>query len=216
VVAPALNVLPKNLAEPLLEYVRNGGFLVLGPRSGMKDDANGLLPQRQPGYLADALGGRVEQYYALDIDLPVTGMVGSGQASIWAEQLKTTASDTEVVLTYGASNGWLDDQPAVISRQYGKGRISYIGAILDDKLMDAAGELMIKESGAAWSAISVPEGVEVSRRTGPAGPVFILINFTRAAQHVDLHHTMKSLLGQKQVSALDLPAYGVELLVDVK
>ena len=72
-VAPSLNVLPKELSDHLLEYVRNGGQLVLGPRSGMKDDFNALLPQRQPGYLADALGARVEQYYALEKEFPVSG-----------------------------------------------------------------------------------------------------------------------------------------------
>ncbi|MEI4927143.1 beta-galactosidase trimerization domain-containing protein, partial [Klebsiella pneumoniae] len=70
VVAPNLNVLPEDLAEHLLAYVRNGGHLVLGPRSGMKDEFNALLPQRQPGFLVDALGARVEQYYALEKDFP--------------------------------------------------------------------------------------------------------------------------------------------------
>src|SRR5208337_2132130 len=84
VAAPSLNVLPKDLADHLLEYVRNGGHLVLGPRSGMKDEFNALLPQRQPGFLVDALGARVEQYYALEKDFPVSGAWGNGQASVWA------------------------------------------------------------------------------------------------------------------------------------
>jgi len=213
VVAPDLNVLPKDLADHLLAYARNGGFLVLGPRSGMKDEFNGLLPQRQPGYLVEALGGRVEQYYALEKDFPVSGVWGSGQVSVWAEQLKTFASDAEVAMTYGSANGWLDDQPAAISRPYGKGRITYVGAVLDDKLMSAAGEWMIRKSGATPSSISVPEGVEVSRRSGAGREVFVLINFTRGPQHVTLPKPMKALLEQKQETAVDLPGYGVEVLV---
>ena len=216
VVAPDLNVLPKDLADHLLEYVRNGGFLVLGPRSGLKDDANGLLPQRQPGYLVDALGGRVEQYYALEQDFPVAGAWGSGQVKVWAEQLKALASNAEVLMKYGSANGWLDDQPAVITRAYGKGQIAYIGAVLDDKLVAAAAEWMLKKSGATRASISVPDGVEVSRRSGDGRQTFLLINFTRTAQHVALPHAMKALLAQKQESAVDLPAYGVEVLVDAK
>ena len=68
-------------------YVRAGGHLVLGPRSGMKDAYDALWPQRQPGPLTSLLGGRVEQYYALDAAVPVAGVLGSGQASIWAEAL---------------------------------------------------------------------------------------------------------------------------------
>ncbi|HEV2405922.1 MAG TPA: beta-galactosidase, partial [Ktedonobacterales bacterium] len=42
VVAPALNVLSAADARHLAAYVRAGGHLVLGPRSGMKDDWNAL------------------------------------------------------------------------------------------------------------------------------------------------------------------------------
>ena len=83
VVAPSLNVIPETLAQRLLEYVRNGGHLVLGPRSGMKDEYNALLPQRQPGFMADALGGRVDQYYAIEKDFPVSGEWGEGQVTIY-------------------------------------------------------------------------------------------------------------------------------------
>ena len=37
VVAPALNVLPAAIADRLIVYVKQGGHLVLGPRTGMKD-----------------------------------------------------------------------------------------------------------------------------------------------------------------------------------
>ncbi|MGA1982452.1 MAG: beta-galactosidase [Acidobacteriaceae bacterium] len=70
-VAPSLNVIDAALAAKLLAYVQQGGHLLLGPRSGMKDEFNSLNPQRQPGPLVDALGGRVEQYYALDAPVAV-------------------------------------------------------------------------------------------------------------------------------------------------
>jgi beta-galactosidase len=216
VVAPDLNVLPKDIADHLLEYVRSGGFLVLGPRSGMKDAADGLLPQRQPGYLADALGGRVEQYYALEKDFPVTGEWGTGLASVWAEELKTISRDSEVLLKYGSANGWLDDQPAAITRQYGKGRITYIGAILDDKLMGAAAEWMIKQSAVTSAFARAPDGVDVSRRTGPSGSVFVIVNFNPTTQHISLPHPMTSLLERKPQAVIDLPAYGVAVLSDSK
>ncbi len=146
VVAPDLNVIPEDLAIHLLEYVRNGGQLVLGPRSGMKDEFNSLLSQRQPGFLVDALGGRVEQYYALEKDFPVSGEWGEGQVTIWAEQLKASSPGAEVLLRYGKSNGWLDGQPAVLSSKYGKGRITYIGALLDDALMATAAKWMIERA----------------------------------------------------------------------
>ncbi len=218
VVAPSLNVIPEDLAKHLLEYVRNGGHLVLGPRSGMKDQFNSLLPQRQPGYLADALGGRVEQYYALEKDkeYPLSGQWGEGQASVWGEQMKSFSPDTEVLLKYGKSNGWLDDQPAVITHSYGKGRITYIGAVLDDKLMAAAAQWMVQQSGVSAEFGPVPDGVEVSRRTGDGHDVFVVINFAEEARTISLPRPMKLLLSGTEGQSFVLQQYGVEILEDAK
>ena len=216
VVAPNLNVIPEVLAQHLIEYVRNGGHLVLGPRSGMKDQFNSLLKQRQPGFLADPLGGRVEQYYALEKDVPVSGSWGEGQASVWAEQLKSLAPDSEVLLKYGKSNGWLDDQPAAITHAFGKGRITYIGAVLDDKLMAAAAQWMVQQSGVTPAFGPVPDGVEASRRSGDGHDVFVLINFAKEPRTVSLPRTMKILLSGTEGGTVDLPPYGVDVLVDAK
>jgi beta-galactosidase len=214
VVAPDLYLIPKERAAHLAEYVKNGGHLALGPRSGMKDEYNALLPIRQPGYLADFLGARVEQYYALEKSVPEDGQLGDGEASVWAELLKTTSSDAEVLLRYGTSNGWLDGQPSAITRRFGKGRITYIGAILDDKLVTAAAQWMAKTSGITPALGVVPDGIEASRRVGPDGSVFVLVNFGTQEQRVALPHEMRSLLDQRGVTEVDLQRYGVAVLQD--
>lgn len=77
-IAPSLNVISDALAAKLQAYVEQGGHLLLGPRSGMKDEFNSLNPHRQPGPLVETLGGRVEQYYALDQPVAVKLESGSG------------------------------------------------------------------------------------------------------------------------------------------
>ena len=214
VAAPDLNVLPKDLADHLLEYVRNGGNLILGPRSGMKDEFNALLPQRQPGFLADALGARVAQYYALEKDVPLSGLWGTGEASIWAEQLEGNTTGSEVLLRYGKSNGWLDDQPAVITRAYGKGRITYIGAILDDKLMASAADWLTQKAGVTPVFGPVPEGVEVSRRLGQGKQVFVIINYSAETREVALPRAMNLPLEGKEGNVVQLLPYGVAVALD--
>jgi beta-galactosidase len=217
VVAPDLNLIPQAMAEHLLEFVKNGGYLVLGPRSGMKDEFNSLLPLRQPGFLAAALGGRVEQYYALEKSVPVDGAWGRGESAIWAEQLSAAAADVQILLRYGASNGWLDGQAAAISRAFGKGRITYIGASLDGAVMNAAARWMTEKSrvkpilavGAAEA-----DGVEVSRRVGGGREVFVVVNTTAEVKQMALPRAMKLLLAEKTASSVELPAYGVEILVE--
>jgi len=211
VLAPSLNVISPQLARHLHEYVEQGGHLVLGPRSGMKDEYNSLWPNRQPGPLAEDLGGRVEQFYALLEDVPVHGPWGEGKATIWAEALSTSGAD--VPLRYGAGNGWLEGQPAVLSRAVGKGRITYIGALLDRSLMRTVIERFTEQAGLHAAFGPVPESVEVCRRTGPHGDVFILINYGKQPAAVTLPGPMRDVLAGISVhGSVTLPRYGVAVL----
>ena len=212
VVAPDLYLIPKERASHLLEYVRNGGHLVLGPRSGKKDEFNSLLTKREPGDLGPALGSQVEQSYALEAPVPVSGKWGAGNVSVWAEQMKAPSPEGEALLRYGKSNGWLDGQPCVVTHAYGKGRITYVGGVLDAGLMGAAAEWMVKQSGVAPVFGPVPDGIEVNRRVGPDSTVFVLINFKTEAQSVNLPRPMKSVLDGRAVTDVTLPQFGVAIL----
>lgn len=212
VVAPGLNVLSDAESTNLIEYVRQGGHLVLGQRSAMKNVDNGLQTERQPGPLVDLLGGRVEQFYALVDPVPVEGDWGSGQGKFWAEQLSTKGDDVEVLEKYGKSNGWLDGQPAAITRKVGKGRITYIGAWLDDARMAAAAKWMTDVSGVKPALGPVPEGVEVYPRYGEHGAVYILVNFSKTEQTISLPSKMQDVLGGGAKQSVTLPVYGVAVL----
>jgi beta-galactosidase len=210
VVAPGLNVIPQKLADHLLEYVRNGGHLVLGPRSGMKDEFNALDIRRQPGPLVDALGGRVEQYYALDAPVPVKGDQATGTATIWAEQLSATNPDTKVLLRYGKSNGWLDDQPAAISRTLGRGNITYIGALVDEKTLSQL--LKPFEPGVPAFFKEIPDSVELCRRTAPGREILILINHGKNAAEIQALAPVHDLLNNTTSTSISLPTQGVAVL----
>ena len=212
VVAPGLNVLSDEAAKNLIEYVKQGGHLVLGQRAAMKDDDNGLQEQRQPGPLVDLLGGRVEQYYALVDPVPVEGKFGGGTSKLWAELLSTKESDVEVLERYGKSNGWLDGQPAAITRKVGKGRITCIGAWLDDPGMVSAAKWMTAISGVKPAFGLVPDGVEVYPRYGEHTTVYILVNFSKSKQTVALSSQMEDVLEGGTKASVTLPLYGVAVL----
>jgi beta-galactosidase len=214
VVAPALNVLPQAVADHLIAYVKQGGHLVLGPRSGMKDAYDALNPQRQPGPLVELLGGSVTQFYALDSKVPVSGVEGSGTADIWAETLEANSPETKVLMRYGASNGWLDGQPAVLERKVGDGSITYVGAWLDTGLMSKVTASWLEQGGVHPIVSDAPKGVEVCERSGKGKTVLILINHNTTPEQVTLPEAMKNLLAsdEAQVSTVKLPKYGVAVL----
>ena len=212
VVAPGLNVLSEDAAKNLAAYVRAGGHLVLGQRSAMKDDDNGLQPERQPGPLGELLGGRVEQYYALNNPVPIEGQWGTGESPLWAELLSAKDKDTEILMRYGKSNGWLDGQPAAITRKVGKGRITYIGAWLDPKTMESAAKWMATTSGVHTPLPNVPPGVEVSVRQGAHATVYILVNLSKQAQTIALPGGMQDVLEGGSKTSVNLEVYGVAVL----
>ena len=214
VIAPELNVLPKQLADHLLAYVRQGGTLLLGPRSGMKDEENALNPQRQPGPLVEPLGGRVEQFYALEGPVGVEGEFGSGTADIWAEQLSTRDPAAKTTLHYLTGNGWLADKPAMIERRIGSGRLIYLGALLDEKLMHSVVATIAAEAGIHAAFGPLPPEVEVCRRVGEGREIFILINHGEADAKVSVPAGLRFIFGDAALSdgSITLPRQGVALL----
>lgn len=220
VIAPALHILNEKRAATLKKFVESGGHLVLTLRSGLKDDYNALLPVRQPGPLAALAGVEVEEYYALDEPVPVSGEWFSGTATIWAERLKLREdAGTQVLALYGASNGWLDGHPAVtMHAPAGQGRVYFVAAYLDEASQQSLINRIVNEAGVK-PLLETPAGVEARKRVRADGQeVFILINHERAEQSLrlpwpadeHLHHS--DLISPNE---LKLPPYGVAVLTRV-
>jgi beta-galactosidase len=224
-VAPSLNVLSEATAAKLLAYVQHGGHLLLGPRSGMKDEFNSLHPIRQPGPLASALGGQVAQYYALDHPVaikaipmgPGSDVFLSGKAQIWAEALTSTSPETRIVLTYSDPGGWLDDKPAMLSHNYGEGTIDYLGTLPDPGYLNLLLEEAAADAGIeSLSATPLPRGVERCTRASGEKTVTILINHNSKPASLHLPHAMRNLLqpAGSPTQTLDLPPQGIAVLED--
>ncbi|MEC3909246.1 beta-galactosidase [Sphingobium sp. CR2-8] len=208
IVAPNLNVITQKQADRLAAYVRGGGQLLLGARSGMKDDANALWPQRQPGPLADLLGAQVDQYYALDEAVGVKGAV-TGTASVWAEEIKPIARDVDVLATYDNPNGWLDGKPALVTRKVGKGRITYLGAWLDPAAMQQLADRLLGEAKVAPLVPGAHPDLEISERAGKGKRLMIVINHGSEAR--PLTPPTGATLAQGQWANGQIPPHGVAL-----
>ncbi|MDP9050080.1 MAG: beta-galactosidase [Acidobacteriota bacterium] len=201
-VAPSLNVIDDALAAKLVAYVQQGGHLLLGPRSGMKDQYDALNAQRQPGPLVDALGGRVEQYYALE--KPVQLADDKGSAGVWAELLSTSSPATTIDLRYGSGSGWLEGKPAMITRKLGKGSIAYLGTLPEGDLMSSILVRFAEQARIQHALIG--EGLELCFRSAANGRgVFILINHNSTPGQALLAGHFQSLLEGVKLTSAEVP-----------
>jgi beta-galactosidase len=212
VIAPHLHTLNEARAAHLEGFVRGGGHLVLGPRSGFKNADNALLESRQPAWLSSLLGVHVEEYYALAEPVPVDGAFGEGRAQLWAEWIEVDAGDIEVLARYNTSNGWLDAQAAITSRAVGAGRTTFIGAWLDAGLMASSVDWLL-ETSRATPPIAPSPGIEVCFREKDIYVLVVLINHSATEQKIDLPRPGLELFSNQSVpAALDLPPGDVTVL----
>jgi beta-galactosidase len=134
---------------------------------------------------------------------------------VWAELLKPTDNATAVVAKYKTSPGsagWLDGQPAILTRQVGKGRITYVGFWPDAATLSALTTGWVKDADVAPLVPNVPEGVEVCERAGEGRRVLVLINHSTEAKQVTLPAAMTDLLKGGDTSSVELEKYGVAVL----
>ena len=100
-----------------------------------------------------------------------------------------------------------------MTRNYGKGTISYVGAWLPDDAMTALAKWMVETSGVKSAFTNVPMGVEVSRRVGKGGDVFIVINHTKEPQKIALPYAMRDQLhGTAAANEIELSGRDVAVL----
>lgn len=201
VIAPSLHVMTDAQAIHLANYVRGGGHLVFGVRSGMKDGDNALAKERQPGKLAELLGARVEQYYPLDEIVRTEGELGQGEVKIWAERLQALADDVKVIERFAPYDGWIDGMPAVVARKVGKGSITYAGGWFDDGTMSRLADRILVEAGVAPIVPGLPASVEVMERSGAGRTLLIVINHGKAGVTIPLPTRAKVLLGDARLTA---------------
>ena len=215
VIAPALVVLTPERVQRLTKFVEHGGNLVLTLRSGMKDEFNSLLPQRQPGGLVALTNAEVEEYYPLETPVPVAGRSVNGESRLWAERLRIldTTQFTQVVARYGKENGWLDDQVAITVNPKKNAFVYYVGAYLDQAAQSALMDLILTASDIR-SPLQTPLGVEICQRVSPAGEkIYILINHRKESQKVNLPWKVHEHLSERTIQGdLDLRAYDVAIL----
>ena len=174
VIGPSLLLADDALAARLTEYVKAGGTLVLGVRSGFKTPTNLVTDQPLPGPFRKLIGATVEAWHSLPpgVAYPVADHKQQKlEATTWAEALSMQSAQPLMVYT----DGPLEGLAAVTVNAVGQGRAVYAGAWPSEPIANSLLGWLLPQVGVE-SAAMTPEGVLVSRR----GDHILLLNFTDA------------------------------------
>ena len=215
VIAPALYILPEEVANRLRSFVQSGGLLIATARSGVKDEANAVVNRHLPGLLADVCGVEVDEYdvqpadATIPLELALPGREAQSAGSrLWFDVLRTTTA--QPIGTYQSE--YFSGSPAITLNHFGEGKAVYVATLGDDALHDTIMNWAL-QSIDLGSPIHVPAGVEVTERWQGDQQVLFLLNHTNETVEVPLTQSFMDLLGGTTVNeTVKMPPYGVSVL----
>ncbi|WP_432879013.1 beta-galactosidase [Kribbella sp. CA-245084] len=131
VVAAGLYVASDAVLDRLVAYARDGGHLILGPRTGYADLEARPRAEGAPPRLREAAGLVYQEFENLAEGVAVRGLRGlRGCATRWAERL--VVDDAEVLASFEHPGG--GQRAVVTTKPFGAGRVTYVGTVPDAEL----------------------------------------------------------------------------------
>ena len=213
-IAPLLHVVTATVAANLERYVRAGGTLVLGFRSGVKDEHNAIIDAPLPGLLRGIAGVRVEEYdslypqtrneitLALDNRTPKT--IG---VETWCDVLESEGA--ERLGTYMSAH--YAGRAAITRHRLGHGEVIYVGTTgpeLEPELIAwFADRLELR------SSFNTVNGVEIVERQTEDKRLVFIMNHSSETKHVAIPASASSLFDSAPHDGFVLlEAFGVHVL----
>jgi beta-galactosidase len=190
VVAPDLFLLDRGVAENFRRFVSNGGTLIVGPRSGIKDEDNRFfLGSPQPGPLLPLTGAAVEEtttltgeQHASDDYVPEAGNTIHSPAAGWAGtfpamQIAEMLSPTGGTALFQYDRDYYRGRPAVTVNSFGKGKTYYVGTGTSAEFRSFLLKRVFSDMGITLRE-PAPPGLEIVERAAKRNALLFLLNFS--------------------------------------
>ncbi|WP_393964743.1 beta-galactosidase [Exiguobacterium sp. S22-S28] len=179
--------------QALIDYMEQGGHVIFTYRTGVKDPHNNVIPLTLPGKFAPYAGIEIDEYESLQAvqENRVEGIGAfAGQASparLWCDLITPTTAEPLAVY-----RDTFYDGVAAVTRNAYKGTITYIGASIDDAMIDTIYRQAFLDADV--QTFEAPDQVEVVRRHGETRDFLFLMNHdTKASRDVVLDAAYKEV-----------------------
>ncbi|MGI5989589.1 MAG: beta-galactosidase [Lachnospiraceae bacterium] len=207
-------VIMDEVRAALLEtYVRGGGTLVLGCRSGYKDMNGHCVMMPQPGLLSRLTGTTVKDFsFACPGEEPVRACMADGEhipMPVWNDILEPEP-DTKVIGRY--ENGYFQNEAAVTEHALGAGRVIHVGSCFSSE----TAEYVLKYLGLTEpfaDVIKAPAEVEIALQKKDGRHFLFVLNFAHEEKQISLQrpvrflYTGETVQGEVTLSACGTAVY---------
>ncbi|HKB90956.1 MAG TPA: DUF4434 domain-containing protein, partial [Opitutaceae bacterium] len=213
-VVPGLQMISDEFAGRLMSYVKQGGILVVNPKTGTREADGHLRELLAPGVFADAAGIRIPSKGIL------RNVTDTYQITFSPDDHGFTVATTmEGIELHGADvlatfhGRGLEGKPAITLNHFGKGFMVYLGGDSRDQHFHDKLFSLLADHFQIPPLLNVPEGVEVVSRKGNQHEYLFLLNLTGDTQSIDLPKSYDEMISRKQISGnLTLPPFDVAVL----
>lgn len=185
IVVPPLYVASDALLNRLVEYVRNGGHLLMAFKSGFTNEYSTVRWQMAPGPLREAAGFHYQEFSNLRQSLALKDdpfhAGADNKVTDWAEML---ILDTAKPLAY-YDHAFFGKYPAITRNVFGKGTLTYEGTVLSDKLQAAVALGVLRLAGLTGPDQEIPASVRVKHGRNRNGKTLhFYLNYSSATQTI--------------------------------
>ena len=202
---PHATIMTEEKKALLEEYVRNGGTLVVGCRSGYKDERGQCVMDKLPGMLKEVTGTDIPEYTMIspaeDGKVTVDWDGTTVEAAVFSDLL-APEEGAETVGVY--TSNYYAGTPALIRHSYGKGQAYYFGGAFTEKTV----EVFLEKLGVIdpyGEILQAPEGCETAVREKDGARYLFVLNYGKASVQITLKRPVRDLLA-------DCEAEGVQTL----
>lgn len=211
-IAPALRVVEAQTAQRLLQYVEDGGTLVLTLRSGSRNPYNAAVEQPLPGTTA------------LPVEFTPSHQNGKSallaDATLWVELLQFTPGSQATALCHYAdeqTNGHYAGRALVSLHRLGKGVVLYVGTAGNEVFIRNIVQIAVEIASVqpVFDAPNSPD-VEIAAREREGERWLFFLNHNPQEQHIPLPaHYVDRVTHETVRDSLILSPFGVRILVEV-
>lgn len=183
VIVPALYITDAAVSEKLRNFAENGGTLIIGMRSGVKDHNNNCIMAPLPTVFAELTGCIIEEYDPIGWEQGEISMNGENyRITQWCDILQMHSADPIAVYTQNFYKG----KAAVCRNNFGNGTVYYFGTVGERKLYHRLMEDVFVENEIPH-VNGLPLGVELTVRESEDAQYLFLFNNTDKVQDFVLY-----------------------------